>query len=194
MGEERIAIYPGTFDPLTSGHECLIRRGLELFDTVIVAVAQDCGKKPLFSLEERVDIVREVFEHTPGVKVMPFAGLLVDFAVKVKAKAILRGLRAVSDFDYEFQMALMNRRLQGDVQTIFLMSDLRWMYISSTNIRNVASLGGDVRCLVPDSVIPRLRKAYHLPESWPGESDCSRGSMLREDDLFECPGPADEPR
>ena len=188
MGEERIAIYPGTFDPLTNGHECIIRRGLELFDTVIVAVAQDCGKQPLFSPDERVDIVREVFEGIPCVKVMPFAGLLVDFAHSVGAKAILRGLRAVSDFDYEFQMALMNRKLQRDVQTIFLMSDLRWMYISSTNIRNVASLGGDVRCLVPSSVIPRLRRAYHLPDSWPGESDCGHDDMPGEDDLFECRG------
>ncbi len=187
MGEERIAIYPGTFDPLTNGHECIIRRGLELFDTFIVAVAQDCGKHPLFSLEERVAIVKEVFEGIPGVKVMPFAGLLVDFASSVGAKAILRGLRAVSDFDYEFQMALMNRKLQHDVQTIFLMSDLRWMYISSTNIRNVASLGGDVRCLVPPTVIPRLRRAYGLPESWPGESDCGRADM-DDDASLECPG------
>lgn len=188
MGEERIAIYPGTFDPLTNGHECIIRRGLELFDTVIVAVAQDCGKHPLFSLEERVDIVREVFAGINGVKVMPFSGLLVDFAARVGAKAILRGLRAVSDFDYEFQMALMNRKLQHDVQTIFLMSDLRWMYISSTNIRNVASLGGDVRCLVPPTVIPRLRRAYRLPESWPAPSDCGRDDM-GDDDALECPDP-----
>ena len=177
MGEERIAIYPGTFDPLTNGHECIIRRGLELFDTVIVAVAQDCGKQPLFSLDERVDIVREVFEGIPCVKVMPFAGLLVDFAHSVGAKAILRGLRAVSDFDYEFQMALMNRKLEKRVQTIFLMSDLRWMYISSTNIRNVASLGGDVRRLVPDTVIPRLRRAYGLPETWPEVSVGSKSLL-----------------
>ena len=174
MGEERIAIYPGTFDPLTSGHESLIRRGLELFDTVIVGVAQDCGKNPLFTLEERVDIVKEVFKDTPGVVVKPFGGLLVNFAAENNAKAILRGLRAVSDFDYEFQMALMNRKLQEHVQTVFLMSDLRWMYISSTNIKNVASLGGDVRGVVPNSVIPRLRKAYKLPETWPeGECECS---------------------
>jgi pantetheine-phosphate adenylyltransferase len=173
MGEERIAIYPGTFDPLTNGHECIIRRGLELFDTVIVAVARDCGKSPLFNLEERVEIVKEVFANTPGVRVLPFSGLLVDFAATHKAKAILRGLRAVSDFDYEFQMALMNRKLQKDVQTIFLMSDLRWMYISSTNIRNVASLGGNVRCLVPPTVIPRLRRVYNLPENWPEDMDCA---------------------
>ena len=172
MGEERIAIYPGTFDPLTSGHESLIRRGLEVFDTVIVGVARDCGKNPLFTLDERVSIVEEVFKGTPGVKVMPFSGLLVEFAAQNKAKAILRGLRAVSDFDYEFQMALMNRKLENTVQTVFLMSDLRWMYISSTNIKNVASLGGNVRGLVPDSVIPRLRKAYDLPEDWPERYSC----------------------
>ena len=174
MGEKRIAIYPGTFDPLTSGHESLIRRGLQLFDTVIVGVAKDCGKNPLFNLEERVAIVEEVFKDTPGVVVKPFGGLLVEFAAENGATAILRGLRAVSDFDYEFQMALMNRKLQEHVQTVFLMSDLRWMYISSTNIKNVASLGGDVRGVVPDSVIPRLREAYKLPESWPeGECECS---------------------
>ena len=172
MGEERIAIYPGTFDPLTSGHESLIRRGLEVFDTVIVGVARDCGKNPLFTLDERVSIVEEVFKNTPGVKVMPFSGLLVEFAAQNKAKAILRGLRAVSDFDYEFQMALMNRKLENTVQTVFLMSDLRWMYISSTNIKNVASLGGNVRGLVPDSVIPRLRKACSLPEDWPDSMNC----------------------
>ena len=167
MGQEHIAIYPGTFDPLTSGHESLIRRGLELFDTVIVGVARDCGKNPLFTLEERVDIVKEVFKDTPGVVVKPFSGLLVEFAAENRAVAILRGLRAVSDFDYEFQMALMNRRLEDSVQTVFLMSDLRWMYISSTNIKNVASLGGNVRGVVPDSVIPRLRRAYSLPDDWP---------------------------
>ena len=172
MGEERIAIYPGTFDPLTSGHESLIRRGLEVFDTVIVGVARDCGKNPLFTMDERVSIVEEVFKDTPGVKVMPFSGLLVEFAAQNKAKAILRGLRAVSDFDYEFQMALMNRKLENTVQTVFLMSDLRWMYISSTNIKNVASLGGNVRGLVPDSVLPRLRKAYALPEEWPDSYSC----------------------
>ena len=167
MGEKRIAIYPGTFDPLTNGHQCIVHRGLELFDTIIVAVAEDCGKKTLFSLEERVDIIKEVFTGYPEVEVLPFSGLLVNFAAEHNAKAILRGLRAVSDFDYEFQMALMNRNLQRSVQTIFLMSDLRWMYISSTNVRNVASLGGDVSSLVPTQVIPRLRRAYHLPAEWP---------------------------
>ena len=138
-----------------------------------MGVARDCGKNPLFSLEERVAIVEEVFHDTPGVVVKPFSGLLVEFAAQNKARAILRGLRAVSDFDYEFQMALMNRKLEHSVQTVFLMSDLRWMYISSTNLKNVASLGGNVRGIVPDSVIPRLRKAYRLPEEWPDGCECS---------------------
>ncbi len=169
MGEKRIAIYPGTFDPMTNGHGCIIERGLELFDEIIVAVAQDSGKNPLFSLEERVSIILEVFCRSKNIRVLPFSGLLVDFAVQHGAKIILRGLRAVSDFDYEFQMALMNRKLQESVQTIFLMSDLRWMYISSTNVRNIAALGGDVRSLVPASVIPHLRRVYSLPGSWPGK-------------------------
>lgn len=167
MGEKRIAIYPGTFDPLTNGHACIIDRGLELFDEIIVAVAQDCGKNPLFSLEERLVIVNEVYSSSTNIKVLPFSGLLVDFASHHNARVILRGLRAVSDFDYEFQMALMNRKLHNDIQTIFLMSELRWMYISSTNVRNIASLGGDVSSLVPPSVIPHLRKAYGLPDTWP---------------------------
>ena len=171
MGERHIAVYPGTFDPLTKGHECIIRRAAQLFDDVIVAVARDCGKKPLFDLDERVSIVEEVFDHDSQISVMPFSGLLVDFARDVHACAIVRGLRAVSDFDYEFQMALMNRKLEHDVQTIFLMSDLKWMYISSTNIRNVASLGGDVSSMVPSTVIPRLRRAYGLPKDWPAGSD-----------------------
>ncbi len=167
MEEKRIAVYPGTFDPLTSGHECIIDRGLDLFDEVIVAVAQDNNKKTLFSLEERVSIIKEVFIHSARIKVIPFSGLLVDFAMRYNAKVILRGLRAVSDFDYEFQMALLNRKLQPRLQTIFLMSDLRWMYISSTNVRNIAALRGDVSSLVPPTVIPHLRSAYNLPLSWP---------------------------
>ncbi len=170
MDEKRIAVYPGTFDPLTSGHVCIIDRGLELFDELIVAVAEDCSKKTLFSTEERVAIAEEVFASVPRIKVIPFSGLLVDFAMRNSAKVILRGLRAVSDFDYEFQMALLNRKLQPELQTIFLMSDLRWMYISSTNVRNIASLGGDVSSLVPATVIPHLRSAYGLPDSWPANS------------------------
>ena len=156
MGEERIAIYPGTFDPLTSGHESLIRRGLEIFDTVIVGVARDCGKNPLFSLEERVAIVEEVFKGTPGVKIMPFSGLLVEFAAQNRAKAILRGLRAVSDFDYEFQMALMNRSLRDDCETIFMMPTANNSFVSSRLVKEVANLGADYTKYVPEAVARRI--------------------------------------
>ncbi|MBO4318745.1 MAG: pantetheine-phosphate adenylyltransferase [Mailhella sp.] len=161
------AVYPGTFDPLTNGHCGIIRRGTSLFDSVIVAVARETGKKTLFSLDERVAMARESLAGLPNVTVEPFDGLLVDYVRSVGAVAILRGLRAVSDFDYELQMALMNRKLCRDVQTVFLMSDFQWMYISSTTVRGVASLGGNVRGLVPDAVLPHLRKAYGLPEVWP---------------------------
>ena len=163
----RLAVYPGTFDPLTNGHASIIRRGTKLFDTVVVAVAHDNAKKTLFSLEERVAMARESFAGNPSVIVEPFYGLLVDYAKKRGATAILRGLRAVSDFDYEFQMALMNRKLRGDIQTVFLMTDFRWMYISSTSIKSVASLGGNVGTMVPSPVLQRLRKVYGHPESWP---------------------------
>ncbi len=166
---KRTAVYPGTFDPLTNGHCSIIRRGASLFDRVIVAVARDTGKKTLFPLEERVAMARESLCGLPGVVVEAFDGLLVDYARSAGASAILRGLRAVSDFDYELQMALMNRKLCREVQTVFLMSDFQWMYISSTTVRGVAGLGGNVRGLVPDAVLPHLRRAYGLPETWPHE-------------------------
>ncbi|MDD2220272.1 MAG: pantetheine-phosphate adenylyltransferase [Desulfoplanes sp.] len=157
---KRIAIYPGTFDPLTNGHVSLIRRGFDVFDSVLVGVAADTGKNPLFSLEERVQMVKEVFAREPRASVEPFSGLLMDFARQKKCKAILRGLRAVSDFEYEFQMGLMNRRLHPGAQTIYMMTDYKWLYISSTIIKNVAELGGDIRGLVPESVERRLMEKY----------------------------------
>ncbi len=157
---KRIAIYPGTFDPLTNGHVSLIRRGFDVFDRVVVAVASDTGKNPLFCLEERVAMIQEVFARESRVEVEPFAGLLMDFVRKKKCKAILRGLRAVSDFEYEFQMGLMNRRLHPGVQTIYMMTDYKWLYISSTIIKSVAELGGDIHGLVPDSVEERLHRKY----------------------------------
>lgn len=166
-GEGRLAVYPGTFDPLTNGHVGIIRRGTRVFDTVVVAVARDNAKKTLFSLDERVEMARETFADNPAVVVEPFYGLLVDYAKKRGAVALLRGLRAVSDFDYEFQMALMNRKLRGDIQTVFLMTDFRWMYISSTSIKSVASLGGNVGSLVPEPVLRRLRAVYGHPATWP---------------------------
>jgi len=158
--DKRIALYPGTFDPLTNGHVNLVQRGVRMFDTVVVAVAADTGKNTLFSLEERVDMVREVFQRTPNVQVEAFSGLLVDYARKRKATILLRGLRAVSDYEYEFQTSLMNHRLNPKIETVFLIADYRWLYISSTIIKTVARLHGDVRGLVPDTVLARLCKRY----------------------------------
>ena len=159
------AVYPGTFDPLTMGHVSLVHRGLEVFDRIIVAVAVHTPKAPLFTIEERVVMAAQVFADNPRVEVDAFEGLLVEYAVRREARAILRGLRAVSDFEFEFQLALMNRRLQRHLQTVFLMTDYRWLYISSTIIKQAASLGGNIRGLVPDVVVPHLYAKYaHKPE------------------------------
>lgn len=157
-------MYPGTFDPLTMGHLSLIRRGRELFDEVIVAVADNTPKMPLFTLEERVDMAREAIGDVSGVTVEPFSGLLVEYAAQRGATALLRGLRAVSDFEYEFQLALMNRRLQKEIQTIFLMTDYQWLYISSTIVKAAASHGGDIEGLVPENVRQRLMAKYAAGE------------------------------
>ncbi len=165
MDLPRIAVYPGTFDPIHNGHIGIINRGAELFDKIIVGVAKETNKEPLFSIERRVELIKEYFATTSinsKVIVQPFYGLLVDFAEQNKAIAIIRGLRAISDFDYEFQMALMNRKLKNNIQTIFLMPDYRWLYVSSSNLKNVASLGGDVRDITPPNVCKALNKAYGL--------------------------------
>jgi pantetheine-phosphate adenylyltransferase len=158
--DPRLAVYPGTFDPLTKGHVSLISRGLKVFDTVVLAVAKSTPKKTCFSLEERVDMARETFQDEPRIIVEAFDGLLMDYVLRRGAGAILRGLRAVSDFEYEFQMALMNRRLSRDVQTVFLMTDYKWMYLSSTIVKEVALHGGNVKGLVPDPVLARLTAKY----------------------------------
>ena len=160
MHKVRSAIYPGTFDPLTNGHLSLIRRSRELFDQIIVAVARETPKTPLFSLEERVALAREAIGKTPGIVVEPFEGLLVDYVANHKVSIIVRGLRAVSDFEYEFQLALMNRKLRREIQTVFLMTDYQWLYISSTIIKAAASLGGDVHDLVPRCVEKSLKEKY----------------------------------
>lgn len=158
-----VAIYPGTFDPMTNGHVSLIRRGCAIFENVIVAVAADSGKNPLFSLEERVEMVEEVFKNDPRVIVESFAGLLVDYAERRGVKVLLRGLRATSDFDYEFQLALMNRKMKRHIQTVFLMTDYQWMYISSTIVKGSAQFGGDISGLVPDNIYARLRDKFGYP-------------------------------
>ncbi len=158
---ELVAVYPGTFDPITMGHLDIINRGLHIFDRVIVAIAVNSAKTPLFSVEERLEMIRECFlEDDSRVEVDTVSGLLVDYAYTRGAKAIIRGLRAVSDFDYEFQLALMNRRIERDVETVFLMTGFRWIYISSSIIKDAARHGGDVSGLVPDHVCEKLRQRF----------------------------------
>ena len=152
----RWAVYPGTFDPLTFGHASLVKRGLEAFDGVVVAVADSTPKATLFTVQERVDMAREAFANEPRVVVEPFHGRVVDYADRRGATVILRGLRAVSDFEYEFQMALMNRRLHRHIQTVFLMTDYKWMYLSSTIVKDVAKNGGNIKGLVPDAVLTQV--------------------------------------
>jgi len=151
------AVYPGTFDPITRGHEDLVRRASTLFDEMIVAVADSRGKSPFFTVEERVAMARETLAPFKNVRVEGFSGLLMDFLHKHDAKIILRGLRAVSDFEYEFQMAGMNRNLFPDVETLFLTPAEQYMFISATMVREIASLGGDVSPFVSPIVIPRLK-------------------------------------
>lgn len=152
-----MAVYPGTFDPLTWGHQDLIRRGAGLFESVIVAVAVAHHKKTWFSLEERLDMVREVVAPLGNVSVLPFTGLVRDFAVAHNARAMLRGVRSVTDFDFEAQLAGMNRALAPDIETVFLTPDSRYQFISSTLVREIASLHGDVAQFVPPAVLARLQ-------------------------------------
>lgn len=153
-----IAVYPGTFDPMTLGHEDVVRRATQLFDRVIVAVAAGHHKKALFSLEERIDMAREAVKGYPQVEVESFAGLLRDFVVARGAKAMVRGLRAVTDFDYEFQLAGMNRSLMPHVETVFLTPSDKYQFISSTFVREIALLGGEVNKFVSPGVNERLMK------------------------------------
>jgi pantetheine-phosphate adenylyltransferase len=151
------AVYPGTFDPMTLGHEDLMRRASTLFDALIVAVAAGHHKRTLFSLDERLEIAREAAASHPNVQVMSFAGLLRDFVVSQRAKVVVRGLRAVSDFEYEFQMAGMNRQLMPEVETVFLTPSDQYQFVSGTFVREIAMLGGDVSKFVAPSVLDRLR-------------------------------------
>jgi pantetheine-phosphate adenylyltransferase len=158
--DNRIAIYPGTFDPLTNGHLSIIHRALKIFDKLIIAILINPKKTPLFSSEEREAIIEEVLKDRSNVEIDSFDGLLVDYAVKRGSNVIIRGLRALSDFEFEFQLALMNRKLNRDVQSIFLMTDYKWFYISSTIIKEAASLGGKIDGLVPPIVCKRLKEKY----------------------------------
>ena len=166
MANNVIAVYPGTFDPLTRGHEDVVRRATQLFDRVIVAVAAGHHKKnALFSLQERLDMVREVARAYPKVEVESYSGLLRDFVVARGGKAVVRGLRAVTDFDYEFQLAGMNRTLMPDVETVFLTPSDKYQFVSSTFVREIAMLGGEVDKFVSPSVLVRLLdKVQSLPK------------------------------
>ncbi|HCV42015.1 MAG TPA: pantetheine-phosphate adenylyltransferase [Bacteroidetes bacterium] len=149
---KRIAVYPGTFDPITYGHMDVIKRGTNLFDKVIVLVARNSTKTPLFSGDERVKMIRGLFKNNHRVSVDVFDGLLVEYVRRRNATAIIRGLRAVSDFEFEFQMALTNRKMDGTIDTIFLVPDERYTYLNSTIVREIARLGGDVSDFVPPTV------------------------------------------
>ena len=160
---ERIVVYPGTFDPITMGHLDIIHRALELFDRVVVAVARHPSKTPLFSLDERLQMIRDCFKGTDkNIEVEAVSGLLVEYAYNKGAKSIVRGLRAVSDFEYEFQLALMNRKLERRVETVFLMPGFRWIFISSSIIKDAAQHGGDISGLVPEHVQQCLNMKYGL--------------------------------
>jgi len=162
MPEERIAIYPGSFDPLTLGHDDIVRRSLKLVDRVVVAIAGTAthAKSPTFSLQDRLDLVGEVYRDEDRVEVVRFDGLLVDFARECGARIIVRGLRAVSDFEYEFQMALMNRFLWPEIEVIFMAPAANYTFLSSSLVREVARLGADVSGFVPAPVLRELQKIY----------------------------------
>ncbi len=153
-----LAVYPGSFDPLTNGHVDIIERGARLFDRIVVAMAVNAEKSPMFTMAERIEIARAVFRNHPNVEIESFDGLLVEYVARRKANVIVRGLRAVSDFEYEFQMALMNRELASTIETVFMMPAVKYSYISSRLIKEVFALGGRVHGLVPELVETRLRE------------------------------------
>lgn len=159
----RIVVYPGTFDPLTFGHVSLTRRACDIFDKVIFAVAESTGKDMLFSTEERLEMAREVFKDRKNVEVAAFSGLTVEFARSCGSKVLLRGMRAVSDFDYEMQLALLNRKLDSGVESLFLMTDARWLFISSSSVKAAAKLNGNIEGMVPELVRKRLLEKFGHP-------------------------------
>ena len=163
MEETRLAVYPGSFDPITNGHLDLLDRALKIFHNIIIAVAENPAKMPLFTLEERLELIRTSLADHPDphrIRIESFKGLLVDYVTRSGAVAIIRGLRAVSDFEYEFQMALMNRKLSRKPETLYLMTGARWIYISSRIIKEVVQAGGCVTGLVPDVVEDKLRERF----------------------------------
>ena len=164
----KVAIYPGSFDPVTNGHIDIVKRGLKLFDKIIVSILHNPSKEYLFTLEEREDMLKDSLKKLKNIEIDNFDGLLVDYAASRKAHAILRGLRAMSDFEYEFQMALMNRRLNREVQTVFLMTGLRWIFTSSSIIKEAIQFGGNIEGMVPPLVQKKLMKKFDItPASGP---------------------------
>jgi pantetheine-phosphate adenylyltransferase len=161
----RVAIYPGSFDPLTSGHVDIIERGSKIFDSIIVAILINAEKVPLFTEDERIQIIKDVFKGYKNVQADTFNGLLVDYAQKKNASVLVRGLRAVSDFEYEFQMALMNRHLAPGLETVFMMPDEKYTFVSSRLIKEVFMLGGEVSSLVPSVVEQRLRAKQNVKKT-----------------------------
>ncbi|MFO7644356.1 MAG: pantetheine-phosphate adenylyltransferase [Desulfosarcina sp.] len=156
----RIAIYPGSFDPVTNGHIDIAKRGSKLFDHIIVAILHNPGKQSLFTLQERLEMLKESMSGIDSIEFDTFDGLLVDYARKRNATALLRGMRAVSDFEYEFQLALMNRKLNRKIETVFLMTGLRWIFTSSSIIKEAARFGGDISDMVPAGVNRRIQAKY----------------------------------
>jgi pantetheine-phosphate adenylyltransferase len=167
------AVFPGSFDPITNGHLDIIERGLSVFEDVTIAILINPDKKPLFTVEERVEIIRETYRGEPRISVDTFSGLLVDYAERIGAAVIVRGLRAISDFEYEFQMALMNRRLNPRIETVFMMPAEGYSYLSSRLVKEVFQLGGRVRELVPPIVEERLREKYGVAAA--GGAERKRG-------------------
>jgi pantetheine-phosphate adenylyltransferase len=161
MGD-RTAVYPGSFDPITYGHLDILYRGLKIFDKIIIAVAKNIEKNPLFTVEERMEMIRETLKGSENVIVDSFEGLLVDYLRKMNAKFVIRGLRAMSDFDYEFQMASVNRTLKPDIDTIFMMTSRDFFFISSRTVKEVASYGGSVKEFVPPNVEKRLKEKFQV--------------------------------
>jgi pantetheine-phosphate adenylyltransferase len=159
---KKIAVYPGSFDPITNGHVNIIKRGLRMFDELVILIAYNQNKKALFTVEERQAMIQEVIKDCKNVRVDCFNGLVVDYVKEIGANVILRGLRALSDFEYEFQLALINRRLNRDIETVFLMTGYKWFYTSSTIINEAASLGGSVKGLVPEIVNLKLQEKYTI--------------------------------